>query len=330
MTTTVTPKTTTTTTTPVTITTYSDGSTTSTNGTPVVTTATQNITTTSTSTANEVVVTTVNDTITQTASSDQSSSVSAVGLKDALAISRFNPFLVDVLSTKDGAWATPSYGYARATGSVRTSMLGFGAQKTVEDNTLGIAGTFSRANSHGYLNSTASADSYGATAYILNKQSEVWTKASVGFGVSEYDTSTSLPIFALTNNGKVRAKNYYADLTFYTGQDFSGFRPLVGVTAVNSVISSKSESGSPLLSTLPTDDRVVRVNPYAGIRYDFNDSIGVETRVTQSKDFKTVGQIRLQSKYEVFDNVFFTLQGGFDRGSGYTAASGMAGIKINF
>jgi hypothetical protein len=105
---------------------------------------------------------------------------------------------------------------------------------------------------------------------------------------------------------------------------------LVGVVLTNSTISSKIESGSLLLSTLPQDDRVVQARPYAGIRYDFNENIGLETRVTQSKDFKTVGQVRLTAQHEVFKDVFFNVQAGFDKGSGYTAAVGMVGLKINF
>lgn len=331
VTTTVTPRTTTTVTTPVTITTYSDGSTTSTNGTPVTTTSTTNVTTTSTSTTNEVVTTVVQDTITQSTSSDQTASVSAVGLKDAIAVRNFNPFLVDVISTKDGAWATPLMGVAKTgNGSFNTSALGFGAQKTFENNTLGIAGTFNKANSKGFENSKSDSDSYGATAYIMNKQNAVWTKFAVGFSSSEYNTSTSIPIFALVNSSKVKVNNYYADLTFYGSKQYAGFRPLIGVTMNESKISSKSESGSPLLSTLPEKNSSFEARPYAGVRYDFNDNIGIETRVTQSKDFKTVAQVRTSVKKEIFKNTYIDVSGGFDKSSNYTAAVGMIGLKINF
>jgi len=94
--------------------------------------------------------------------------------------------------------------------------------------------------------------------------------------------------------------------------------------------SSKAQSGSPLLSTLPGHDRVIEARPYAGIRFDIDQTFGIETRVTQSKDFKTVGQARLTANHEVFKDVFFNVQGGFDKGSGYTAAVGMVGLKINF
>ena len=330
VTTITTPRTTTTVTTPVTVTTYSDGSTTSTDGTPVTTTSTTNVVTTTPVTTNEVITTTVRDNIVQTASSNETGSVSAAGLKNALAVRNFNPFLVDVISTKDGAWATPMMGYAKTDGgSFNTSSIGFGAQKTFENNTLGIAGTFGKSGSKNFLNSESNSDSYGATAYALNKQSGVWTKVAVGFSSSEYTTSTSLPVFALSNSNKVKVNNYYADLTFYSGKEFRGFRPLVGVTLNKSGVVSQSESGSPLLSTLPEKDSTFEARPYAGLRYDV-DWFGIETRVTQSKDFKTVGQIRASVSKEVFKNVSFDLTGGFDKSSNYTAAVGMVGLKIKF
>jgi hypothetical protein len=330
VTTSTTPRTTTTTTIPVTVTTYSDDSTTSTDGTPVVTTSTTNIVTQTPTTTNEVIVTTVRDNIVNSTSSNQTASVSAVGLKDAIAVRNFNPFLVDVISTKDGAWVTPSLGYAKAGGLIRNSSLGFGTQSTFENNTLGIAGTFNKSNSHEYLNTNSGSNSYGATAYILNKQSEVWTKASIGFGVTDYNTTTSLPIFALANSSKVKVKNYYADLTFYSGEDYSGFRPLVGVTLNKSMVSSTVESGSSLLSTLPEKDSSFSTTPYAGVRYDLDNWFGVETRITQSQDFKTVGQIRASIKNEIFKDVYFDLTGGFDKSKNYTAAVGMVGLKIKF
>ena len=330
VTTNTTPVTTTTITTPVTVTNYSDGSTTSTDGTPVTTTSTTNTNTQTSLTTNEVVTTTVRDNIVQSASSDQKASVSAVGLKEALAITRFNPYIVDPLSTKDGAWAEPSMGYAKATGSFRTSALNFGTQKTIDENTFGIAGTISKTNSHEFLNSQAQADTYGATAYILSKQTDIWVKGSIGFNVSDYQTTTALPIFALANSNKVKVKNYYADMTLYSPIEYFGIRPLIGVAVTNSVIDSKSESGSSLLSTLPQDDKIFEARPYIGARFDFDKNIGIETRVTQSKDFKTVGQVRLTAKQEIFESIFFNIQAGFDKSSNYTAAVGMVGLKWTF
>jgi len=326
-----TPRTVTTTTIPVSVATYSNGSTVSTDGTPVVTTSTTNVVVTTPTTINVVETYELKYKDFSSASSDQTASVSAVGLKDALAVKRFNPFLVDALSLKDGAWITPLAGYAKTgEGSFRTSSIGFGAQSTVDENTFGIAGTFGRSNAHGFLNTTNSADTYGATAYILNKQSDIWTKASVGFNVSEYNTTTSLPIFALANSNKVKANNYYADLTFYSGKEFFGFRPLAGVTLNKSVISSALETGSPLLSTLPEKNSSFEAMPYAGLRFDIDENIGFETRVIRSKDFGTVGQFRATAKTEIMKDVFFNVSAGFDKSSNYTAAVGMVGLKINF
>ena len=309
---TTTPFTNTVTTTPSTVTTYSDGSHVTTNGTPVVS-----------STAGTVV------SVGQ--STSESASVSAVGLKDSLAVRRFNPFLVDAITTKDGAWATPLMGYAKTgDGSFRTSSIGFGAQKTVDENTFGIAGTFGKSNSNGFQNSKSDSDTYGATAYVLSRQSDVWVKGSVGFNSSEYSTVTSIPTFALTNSSKVKANNYYADLTFYTAQEYYGFRPLAGVTMNSSKISAAQESGSPLLSTLPEKGSTFEARPYAGIRYDIDDVFGIETRVTRSKDFGTVGQVRASAKVEIVKDAYIELTAGADKSSSYTGAVGMIGLKINF
>jgi hypothetical protein len=326
-----TPRTVTTTTIPVSVATYSNGSTVSTDGTPVVTTSTTDVVVTTPTTINVVETYELRYKDFSSTSSDQTASVSAVGLKDALAVKRFNPFLVDALSLKDGAWITPLAGYAKTgEGSFRTSSVGFGAQSTVDENTFGIAGTLGKSNAHGFLNTSNSADTYGATAYILNKQSDIWTKASVGFNVSEYNTTTSLPIFALANSSKVKANNYYADLTFYSGKEFFGFRPLAGVTVNKSVIASALETGSPLLSTLPDSKNTTSINPYVGIRYDIDKNFGVEGRVTQSKDFKTVGSIRATANTEILDGVFLNAAIGIDKSSNLTGVAGTVGLKINF
>ena len=306
-----TPFTITTITTPHTIQTYSDGTTITNNGTPVTTT--QN-----------------GATVVVGQPTAQTASVSAVVLKDAMAITRFNPFLVDPLSTKDGAWGTPSMGYVKANGVFRSGGVLVGYQKTIENRTFGVAGKFDKTNSHDYLNSDSNYDSYSGTAYLINKYNFVWVKGAVGFNSSQYETTTSLPIFALVNQSKVKVNNFYGDLTIYSGKDFRGFRPLAGVTVSKAKVSSEAETGSILLSSLPKDDTKVMFTPYVGIRYDFNDNIGVETRVIQSTDFKTVGQIRTSAKKEIFRNVFVDLQGGFDKGKNYTAVVGMVGLKVNF
>ena len=109
-----------------------------------------------------------------------------------------------------------------------------------------------------------------------------------------------------------------------------GFRPLAGVLINNSIIVSGKEGGSPLLSTLPEVGSKVETRPYVGIRYDYDDSIGIETKVIQTKDFKTVGQLRASVKKEIFDNVFIDVTGGVDKGTNYLGALGTIGLKVNF
>lgn len=290
---------------------YSDGSTVTTNGTPVTTT--QN-----------------GATVVVGQPAAQTASVSALALKDAMAVSKFNSFLVDPLSTKDGSWATPSMGYVKTNGTFRDGGLAMGIQKTVEDKIAGIAGNFLKTNSHDFLNSESDYDSYSGTAYFMSKFAPVWVKGALGFDSSEYTTTTTLPIFALANQSKVKTKNYYADFTFYSGKEYHGFRPYAGVSVVKSSIGSATQIGSLLLSTLPLDDRNIEVRPYAGVRYEFDDSVSVETRVTQSKDFKTVGQARLSTKRNIYKNVYIDISAGFDKGTNYTAVVGMIGLKINF
>lgn len=330
VTTTTVPKITTTTTIPVTVTTYSDATSTSSDGTPVVTASTTNQVTNTPVTTDDVVVVTVRDTIVQSASSDETASASAGSLKDSIAVRNMNPFLVDPITTKDGGWASPVVGYAKTDGIYKSGGFAFGAQKTIESNTFGIAGTYGKTKNYNYLNSNSDSDSYGATAYVLNKQALVWSKASVGFGVAEYTTTTSLPIFALVNTNRVKTKNYYADLTFYSGIDYKGFRPLAGATINNSVITSGYEGGSSLLSTMPETGSTVETRPYVGVRYDYDNSVGIETRVTKSKDFKTVAQVRASVKKEVYKNVYIDATAGVDRGTNYVGALGMLGVKVNF
>jgi hypothetical protein len=56
----------------------------------------------------------------------------------------------------------------------------------------------------------------------------------------------------------------------------------------------------------------------------------LETSVSQSNDFKTVGLVRLTAKHEIMKDMFFDVQAGFDKSSNYTAAVGMIGLKVNF
>jgi hypothetical protein len=87
--------------------------------------------------------------------------------------------------------------------------------------------------------------------------------------------------------------------------------------------------GSSLLSTIPTKSST-SVNPYIGVKYDLDNNISFETKVTQTKDFKTVGGIKLVAKTEIDKGVFLNASVGFDKGKDYTAAVGTIGLKVDF
>ena len=131
------------------------------------------------------------------------------------------------------------------------------------------------------------------------------------------------------NSAKFKQYNYYADLTLYTADTYYGFRPLLGATVNQSQIKDVVEMGSLLLSTTPSGSST-SVNPYIGVRYDLDNNISFETRVTQTKDFKTVGGIKAVAKTEIDKGIFLNASAGFDKGKDYTAVVGTIGIKIDF
>ena len=133
----------------------------------------------------------------------------------------------------------------------------------------------------------------------------------------------ALPIY----NTSAKQNNIYADATLYSAATYYGFRPLIGITVNKSDVSS-SYNGSSLLNTTPNSN--TRTTPYIGARYEITDDIALEGRVSQSQDFRTVGSLRATAKTQVFDNTYLELSAGVDRGSGYTAAVGMVGLRINF
>jgi hypothetical protein len=269
-----------------------------------------------------------NDTYTQT-SNNVVRGVSATGFSDAVKMRNTNPFLVDTLSQKDGAWADPTASYYKTTGSMSKGGLSAGYQWTVENNSFGIAGTYVAGKSGGLTGATVDSTDYNVTGYILSKQEDFWVKGSIGAGLSTYNGTTSIPLFALYNNAKFKQNTYYADLTLYTADTYYGFRPLAGVTLNQSQINNVVELGSSLLSTTPSG-KSTSVNPYVGIRYDLDNNISFETRVTQTKDFKTVGGIRAVAKTEIDKGIFLNATIGFDKGTGYTGALGTIGLKIEF
>ena len=301
----------TTVTTPHTIETYSDGSTVTTNGTP----------TTSSTTGSNV---TVGNPSTQTATAASNT------VRDAMAINRFNMFTVDPFFTTNGVWATPTMAYAKIGGNYRSGGLAAGYQKTNDNNTFGFGLSYNSSAAHDYIGSSNDNNSTTGTVYALTKQNKVWVKGAAGFNYSAYETSTSIPQFALYNSNKFKQNSYYADLTVYTPGTFVGIRPLAGAMIVRSNIYSISEYGSALLSTVPTTGTTTETRPYVGFRYDYTDNVGLETRLTHSNDFKTVAQVRGSVKKELYKNVFIEAAAGIDRGSDYTGVAGTLGIKVKF
>jgi hypothetical protein len=323
------PTITTTTTIPVTTTNYSDGTSTTSNGTPVVTTATTYTDTPVSTTTNQVtyVVTNSNNIAVDVARG--SNSVSSNGFSDAVKIRNTNPLLVDALSQKDGGWADPIVGYFKATSNISKGGVIAGYQWTVENNTFGVAGGYASGKSGGLNGSTVESTDFNLSSYMLSRQDIIWVKGTIGAGLSSYNGTTSMPIFALYNNTKFKQNTYYADLTVYTADTYYGFRPLVGATVNQSQLNNIVELGSPLLSSIPNKTST-SVNPYVGVRYDLDNNISFETRVTQTKDFKTVGRVRAVAKTEIDKGVFLNATIGFDKGKDYTAAVGTIGLKIDF
>ena len=305
------PWTSTTTTTPTTVDTYSDGSTVTTNGTSTTTTAN-----------GEVIQ--VGQSTTETAQ------VSAVGLTELTKFKSFNPFLIDPLSAKDGAWITPSASYYKSVGSLKSGGVDLGYHKNIDNISLGVAFRIDSSKSGGYLNSKADASSYSGTIYALTKQTYGWWKVAAGVNHNDYNSTVSLPQFSLFNGTKMKQTNYYADIGAYSPVTVFGIRPLAGVVINNSVISGVQEHGSPLLSTAPVAGSTLSTNPYVGGRYDFNNTVYFESKLLYDKEYKVVSSNRLGVKTDVYKNMSLELGAGFDKGSEYTGVVGTAGVKWKF
>lgn len=330
--TTTTPTVTTVTETPVTTITMSDGTTTTQNGTPVVTTYTSYTAVNETTVTNTIETTVVNTIDTAISSSNSTKSVSALGTKHAIASRNMNLFVVDALGTKDGVWASPTARYTQTVGNYRLGGISGGYQSTVDNNTFGFAAYYEMGESKDFLNSTTDQKSYGVSVYALSKQDYAWLRVAFGASQSDYKTSISIPEFALINNSKVKQNNFYADVAVYAPTAYAGFRPLAGVIVNDSTISSASEYGSLLLSTLPSEDSSIKALPYAGTRFEIDEDVAAEFRVIQSPDFKTVGSVRGTVKKEIYDGVFVDITAGFDKGFtvDYNNAVGKAGLKFKF
>jgi hypothetical protein len=182
----------------------------------------------------------------------------------------------------------------------------------------------------GLVGSATESDSYSGTAYLLSKQTGVWLKAAIGYGSTDHKTTTAIPEFALTNSSKVRQNNYYADLGAYSAGTLYGIRAVGGVI-INYSDLKGTETGSPLLSTLPANGGTTKVTPYVGARYE-NGKVAVETRVYTNTEYKTIVSTRASVNQEIAKNVYINGTVGIDKGINqkYNNVYGLVGLKIVF
>ena len=290
----------------------SDGSTVSTNGTPYNEDTAQ--------TAETRLASSTNDSV----------SFPRNGFVDYVKLRAFNPFLVDPFNKTDGAWISPTASWYKTTGSYSSGGISGGYQWTADGNIFGAALSYAGTNSSGLAYSKVQNENVDGVAYAVIKDDMAWVKASVGFGYGKVSGSTSIPIFALSSATKFNQKTLYGDLAIYSPETYWGVRPFVGATVVNSSLDGIDQQGTPLLSTVPESKNSTTVNPYFGIRYDIDQNFGIEGRITQSKDFKTVGGIRAIAKTEIADGLFINATVGIDKSSNLTGVSGTIGLKYNF
>ena len=328
VTTTTTPITTTTVTTPTIVTTWSDGSTTTANDTPVTTTSVTNQITTTTTVTNQITSDTLVTNDVQRSSSSSTKSASAAGISDVMKDARTNPFIVDALSIKDGAWITPSASRTTTTGRMNAKTISGGWQQT-GDATAGFAFSATNSDSAGYINSRTTGESYSAVLYALGKPDYAWIKGTVGISKGVYTSNITIPEFGLSGRSKAAQTNTYADVTVYTAEDIWGFRPLIGATLVRSTVSNAWDTNL-LLATAPAAKTTMQFNPYAGLRYDFNDNIAVEARSTQTRDFGNVKSIKATVKEKLTDDISVNASISYARGNHYTNTTGMIGLDWKF
>ena len=297
----------------------------------VIQTWSDNTTTTITDPNNPATTTTQTGTAYQFGDSTSANkSVSSIGVKESIKTKNMNLFLIDPLSTNDGTWATPYAGYISAAGNYRMNGGSFGWQKTVDNNTAGIAANMIYGKAGNQPGSEVSSDSYSGTAYLLSKQAAVWLKASFGFGSTDHNTTTKIPEFGMINTSKVRQNNYYADLGAYSAGTLYGIRAVGGVI-VNYSDLKGTETGSPLLSTLPANGGTTKTSPYVGARYEYGKA-AVETRVYTNTEYKTVSSTRLTVNQPINDRVQVNATVGVDKSLSekYNNVYGLIGLKIIF
>jgi len=330
VTTTVTPITTTVTTTPTTTTVDGSGNVISTTyGTPTDSVTNSQETVNVTTVNNQVVTTSVvNNEVIQTPVTTRGSA-SNTGITDITKAARSNPFIVDALSTKDGAWVIPGFSRTTINGRMNANTLSGGWQTSADNNTGGFAFSATQTESAGYINTRTSGDSYTGTVYALTKQEYVWVKASAGVSKGVYSTSTNIPEVGLTGGSKAAQTLVYGDVTLYSAENYWGFRPLVGVTVVRSTITDAWNT-NPMLTATPRTGATVQTLPYAGLRYEFNDNVSLEARTTQTRDFGNVKSIKATVKQEIFDDISVNASISYAKGNRYTNTTGMVGLDWKF
>lgn len=262
---------------------------------------------------------------------NETGSASTAALGDAIKYSRTNPFLVDPLASRNANWIAPRAAYYSVNGGKHmVGGISFGRQHTVENNTVGFAFDASQADSHGYLNNVGENKSYSATAYLLSKQDYLWYKAAVGGGTMDHNSTVRIPQFGMINSSKAKQNMFYTDLGVYSAESFGGFRPFAGVTVVHSQIGGYTANGNPLIAPQTPAKRSTQTMPYAGVRWEYDKDVGLEFRVTQTKDFKTVGGVRATVKKQISEDVSIDFIAGADKGSKYNNFYGMVGLTFKF
>jgi hypothetical protein len=246
-------------------------------------------------------------------------------MKDA----RTNPFIVDVLSTKDGAWITPTFSRTTINGRMNAKTVSGGYQQSADNNSGGFAFSATNSDSAGYYNSRTTGESYSAVLYAMTKQDYVWLKGTVGASKGVYNSTVGIPEFGLSGKSKAAQTNTYADLTAYAADDIWGFRPFVGATVVRSSIGD-SWNTSPLLATAPAAKTTVQANPYVGLRYDINENIALEGRTTQTKDFGNVKSVKATVRQQIIEDLSVSASISYAKGHNYTNTTAMIGLDWRF
>jgi len=330
-TTNTTPVTTVTDTTPTTVTTYSDGSTTTANGATVTTSNTTNqvvstdvIThqvSSSTTSGTQVVVTPV--TITKSAT--------ITGVQDGIDYTNQNLFIVDPFTTPNGSWATGTGSYGTVTnGNIGSDGIAFGYQKTIDNNTVGIAGYYGQISTSGYNNSSLTGTNGSATVYVLSKQPWATFKVAGGVAYSEFTNSVSIPSFGLMNSQKVKQTNVYGDFAVYSPKDLAGWTPFVGVIVNNSSVSDGGSNGSAILAQNPKTGNSTTAMPYVGIQKEIDSGVVVQAKVSDSPVYGAVGTVKIIAKKQIAKNTNLTLTAGYDKGNHYDNATIMIGLTYDF